>query len=113
MPPKILAISGLAYRYALRALNPFAGRTTTVRHTADGQLLHYQRSVEWQMGNMTDQYLNDRGAFSASTRITLSIPVSFSPSQLITKTWRRESKCWLLSQVFNESISSAVAMLRC
>ena len=76
--------SGLAYRYALRALNPFAvvgADYNGLGHTADGQLSLYDPSSG--AGNMTDQYLNDRGAFLlARLALTLSnIPAPFSPSQ--------------------------------
>ena len=64
--------SGLAYRYALHALNPFAVVGVDYEglgHTANGQLALYNPSTG--AGEMTDQYLDDRGAFY--------LPISASP----------------------------------
>ncbi len=75
--------SGLAYRYALRTLNPFVvvgADYDGLGHTANGQLALYDPATG--TGEMTDQYLNDRGAFLlARLALTLSnIPAPFSPS---------------------------------
>ncbi len=56
--------SGLAYRYALRALNPFAvvgADYFGLGHTAEGQLSLYDSATGF--GELTAQYLTDRAAF--------------------------------------------------
>lgn len=55
---------GLAFRYALRALNPFAvigADYQGLGHTANGQLTVFDPATGF--GGMTDEYLTDRAAF--------------------------------------------------
>ena len=68
--------SGLAYRYALRALNPFAiigVDYVGLGHTANSVLA--LNDPEIGLGEMTDQYLMDRAAFLlAKLDLTLRQP---------------------------------------
>lgn len=55
---------GLAFRYALKALNPFAiigADYQGLGHTSNGQLALFDSATGF--GEMTDQYLMDRAAF--------------------------------------------------
>ena len=55
---------GLAYRYALKALNPFAvigADYTGLGHASNGQLALFDPTTGF--GEMTDRYLTDRAAF--------------------------------------------------
>lgn len=73
--------SGLAYRYALRALNPFAvigADYTGLGHTANGVLALFDSATGF--GEMTDQYLTDRAAFLVAT---LDLTLNNSPAPLV------------------------------
>jgi len=75
--------SGLAYRYALKALNPFAvigADYVGLGHAANGQLALYDPVTGF--GEMTTQYLTDRAAFLlARLDLTLTnLPAPLIPS---------------------------------
>ncbi len=75
--------SGLAYRYALRALNPFAiigVDYVGLGHTANGVLALNDSATGF--GDMTDQYLTDRAAFLLA-KLDLTINNQQYPSDLL------------------------------
>jgi len=81
---------GLAYRYALRALNPFAVVGVDyagLGHAADGQLALHDPATG--VGEMTDQYLADRAAFLLA-KLDLTINNQDTPSSLLAATHYRD-----------------------
>jgi hypothetical protein len=78
--------SGLAYRYALRALNPFAiigVDYAGLGHAANGVLALADPATGF--GEMTDQYLTDRAAFLLA-KLDLTLNNQKYPSDLLAVT---------------------------
>lgn len=78
--------SGLAYRYALRALNPFAVVGVdyhALGHASNGVLTLFDPNTGF--GEMTEQYLTDRAAFLLA-RLDLTLNNQQYPSDLLAVT---------------------------
>lgn len=77
---------GLAYRYALRTLNPFAVIGVDyvgLGHAANGKLALYDPGTGF--GEMTEQYLTDRAAFLLA-KLDLTLNNRTTPSDSLTLT---------------------------